>query len=160
MRTAMVRLLKSIHIGLVLLLMLYAGKKIVLYAMKLITPQAERVRFWDPGWEMLVIGFSFVFLLGILMCSTRMLRDCSWRLSGILHGGWLICFTLFGWFSVSAPFRLHELVGVDFEVISTVRRAETVFFFQALAVYFVVVFFISLPLVLRWADFRRKKAKR
>ena len=138
----------------------HAGKKIVLYAMKLITPQDEQVRFWEPGWEMLVIGFSFVFLLGILMCSTRILRDCSWRLSGILNGGWLICFTLFGWFGDFALFRMRELVGVDFDDISAVRRAETVFFFQALAVYLVIVFFISLPLVLRWADFRRKKAKR
>jgi hypothetical protein len=143
------RLLKGVHIALLLLLMIYSGKEIVRWIIKIVNPSDESVRFWRPGPELVVTAFSFVLLLGILACSTGAVKNPSWRLLGILHGAWLVCFTWFGWFSVGGPFTLQELVGVDLSDAAAVRCSEMRHFLGALVAYFVIVLISSIPLLMR-----------
>jgi hypothetical protein len=146
----MAKLLKTAHIVLVLLMLLYSGLVLEQFVVKLLDPGNQSLRFWKPGGEVGVIAAAFVALLGILACSTGMVKNPSWRLLGILHGLWLVCFTWFGWFNVGGPFTLQELVGVDLSDAAAVSRAETVHLLQALAAYLVIVLISSAPLLLRW----------
>ncbi len=150
------KLLKGIHIALLSLFTIYAGEEIVRWGLKIVNPAHESVRFWRPGPGLLVIAVSFILLLGILACSTGIVKNPSWRLLGLLHGLWLVCFTWFGWFSVGGPFRLQELVGVDLSDPAAVSRAETVHLLESLAAFAVMVLISSLPLLLRWIGSHRR----
>jgi len=152
----MAKLLKAAHIVLVLLMILYCGLMLEEFVVKLLDPGNQSLRFWKPGGEVGVVAVAFVALLGILACSTRIVRNPSWWLLAILHGVWLACLTWFGWFRVGGPFRLQELVGVDFEDASAVARARTAHLLQALAAYLVIVLISSIPLLIRWLGGRRR----
>lgn len=145
----MLKLLKVAHIGLVLLMLLYTGTELGRFAVKVVDPNNESVRFWKPGAEIGVLAIAFVALLGILACSTGLLKTQTWRVPAVPLGIWLVCLTWFGWFSVGAPFRLQELVGVDLDDLSAVRRAETLHTMQALAVYLLIIALSALPLLLQ-----------
>lgn len=152
----MAKLLKVVHIGLLLLLTIYAGKETVRWGIKIVNPSNESVKFWRPGPEIVVVALSFLLLLGILACSTGIVKNPSWRLLALLHGAWLACFTWFGWFSAGGPFRLQELVRVDLTDASAVSRAGTAHLLQALATYLVIMLISSIPLLLRWFGGRRR----
>ena len=144
------KVLTGIHIALLLLFAIYAAVDLIRWGVKLVNPEHESVRFWRPGIELIVVGFSFVLLLGILACSTGMRKNPSLPLLGTLHGLWLVCFTWFGWFSVGGPFTLQELVGVDLSDRVAVTRAEGMHFVSAFAAYLVIVLISSIPLLTRW----------
>ena len=146
----MAKLLKGVHVVLLVALALYAGKEIIRWVTKILNPSDEYVRFWRPGPEIAVTALSFLLLLGILACSLGVVKIPSWRLLITLQGLWLICFTWFGWFSAGAPFRLHELVRVDLTDASAVGRAGMIHLLQTLAVYLIIVFISAVPLLLRW----------
>jgi hypothetical protein len=146
----MIKLLKAAHILLVLLLLLYCGLVFEQFVAKLIDPGNQSLRFWTPGVEVGVVAVAFASLMGILACSTGIVKNPSWRLLAILHGVWLACFTWFGWFMVGGPFTLQELVRVDLADPAAVRRAESVHLAQAVAMYLAIAVLVSLPIVLRW----------
>lgn len=145
----MLKLLKAAHIGLVLLMLLHTGNQLAWLAEKVLYPNNENVRYWKPGAEMGVIALAFVALLGILACSTGLLKARTWHIPAIAHGIWLVCLTWLGWFSPYAYFRLQELVGVDLGDPSAVRRAETLHTMQAMAVYLAIIALSALPLLLQ-----------
>ena len=103
------RSLKVIHLTLISMLAMYAGKQILRWGTKIANPESESVRFWRPGPELVIAAISFFLLVGILASSTGMIRNRSWTLLGSLHGLWIVCFTWFGWFSFGGPFTLKEL---------------------------------------------------
>ncbi len=146
----MAKLLKAAHILLVLRMLLYCGLVLEQFVAKLLDPGNQSLRFWTPGGEVGVVAVAFVALLGILACSTGIVKNPSWRLLAILHGVWLACFTWFGWFSVGGPFTLHELVVVDLSDAAAISRAETAHLRQALAAYLVIALITSIPLLMRW----------
>jgi len=148
------------HVAIVALLILYCGLELVAFAVKLASPEAESVKYWQPGPEVGVIAVALLVLLGILACSTGRVKPRGWRIPAILHGTWLACFTWFGWFSIRAPFRLHELVGVDLDDPGAVRAAEMQHTAQAAAIYVAIVVVTSLlPLVaMKRSDGQRGKA--
>lgn len=143
-------LLKATHILLVILMLLYCGLVIEQYVAKLIDPGNQSLRFWTPGGEVGVVAVAFVALMGILACSTGIVKNPSWRLLLILHGLWLFCFTWFGWFKVGGLFTLQELVRVDLSDPAAVRRAESVHLVQAVSMYLAIAVLVSFPIVLRW----------
>ena len=141
--------LTGIHIALLVLLTIYAGEQIIRWGVKIVNPAHESVKFWNPSLGMILVTISFVLLLGILGCSTGIIKNPSWPLLGVLHGLWLACFTWFGW-SSGGPFTLQELVRVDLSDPAAVSSAWMTHFFQALAVYIVMVLISSIPLLVRW----------
>jgi hypothetical protein len=142
------RLLKAIHIGLILLFALYAGVAVIGYFLKLISPSNALVRYWQPGAEVPVAAIALAVLLGILACSIGIVKNPPLGLVGLLSFAWLVCFTWFAWLSRDSPFRLQEMVGVDLTDATAVRRAEQVHLVQAGAVYIVIVFLSVLPILL------------
>jgi len=146
----MAKMVKVVHVGLLLLLALYTGKETARWITKILNPSDERIRFWWPGPEMVVVASSFLLLLGILACSTGVIRNPSWGVLATLHGLWLTCLTWFGWLSFEGPFRLHELVKVDLQDASAVSRAGTTHLLQSLAVYLLIVLISAIPLLLQW----------
>ena len=143
----------GIHVALLVLLIIYAGEQIVRWGVKMVNPAHESVKFWSPGFGMILVAISLVLLLGILACSTGIIKNPSWRLLGFLHGLWLVCFTWFGW-STGGPFTFQELVRVDLSDPAAVSRAQTNHLVQALAVYVTIVLISSIPLLMRWLDGR------
>lgn len=143
------KILMGIHIALLSLLTIYAGEQVVRWGVKMVNPAHESVKFWSPGFGIIIVAISFVLLLGILACSTGIVKNPSWPLLGVLHGVWLVCFTWFGW-STGGPFTLQELVRVDLSDPAAVSRAQTTHLLQALAVYVVMVVISSIPLLTRW----------
>ena len=141
--------LTGIHIALLILLTIYAGEQIVRWGVKIVNPAHESVKFWNPGLGMILVTISFVLLLGILACSTGIIKNPSGLLLGVLHGLWLVCFTWLGW-STGGPFTLQELVRVDLSDPAAVSNAHMTHFFQALAVYIIMVLISSIPLLIRW----------
>ena len=156
----MAKLLKGVHVVLLAVLSLYAGKETIRWVTKIVNPSDERVKFWRPGPEIAVVALSFLLLVGILACSMGIVKTSSWRLLITLHGLWLVCFTWFGWFSVGGPFRLQELVRVDLTDASAVRRAVMLHLLETLAVYLIIVFVSAVPLLLRWFDGRNQDGRR
>jgi len=132
------------HIAVVALLIAYCGLELVAFAVKLAAPSSESVRYWQPGPEIGVIAVALLVLLGILACSIGKLNPRGWRVPAILHGTWLLCFTWFGWFSIRAPFRLHELVRVDLDDPTAVRAAQLLHMAQAAAIYVAIAALTSL----------------
>ena len=143
------KILMGIHIAVLVLLTIYAGEQTIRWGVKVVNPAHESVKFWNPGLGMIVVAISFILLLGILACSTGIIKSPSWPLLGFLHGLWLVCFTWFGW-STGGPFTLQELVRVDLSDPAAVSRAQMTHFLQALAVYIVMVLISSIPLLIRW----------
>lgn len=143
------KLLTGIHVALLILLTIFAGEQLFRWGVKIVNPLHESVKFWNPGLGMILITISFALLLCILACSTGIIKNPSWPLLWVLHGLWLVCFTWFGW-STGGPFTLQELVRVDLSDPAAVSNAQMIHFFQALAVYIVMVLISSIPLLLRW----------
>ena len=141
--------LMGVHIVLLSLLAIYAVEQVVRWGVKIVNPVNESVRFWNPGLGMIVVAVSLVLLVGILACSTGIIRNPSWLLLGSLQGLWLGCLTWLGW-SSGGPFTFQELVGVDLSDASAVSRAQTVHLLQALGVYVMIVAISSTPLLMRW----------
>lgn len=142
------KIFKTGHVTIVVLLIVYCGLELLAFIVKLLSPQAESVRFWQPGPEVGVTAVALLALSGILACSTGLLKPRGWQIPAILHGTWLACLTWFGWFSIRAPFRLHELVRVDLDDARAVRAAELLHTAQAAAVYLAIVALTSLPLMM------------
>jgi hypothetical protein len=65
----MLRLIKALHIGTILLLILCAGEVVVAYGLKLARPSNSLVRYWQPGVEVFVGAVALLALLGLLACS-------------------------------------------------------------------------------------------
>lgn len=145
----MAKVLKAVHIILLLMLLLYCGLVLEQFLTKLIDPGNESLRFWEPGKGVALAALAFMALLGILASGVGGVKNPSWRLIAILQAVWLISFTWFGWFDPGGPFRLRELVGVDFSDPAAVRRAEWLHLLQAAAVYLAMALVIGLPVVLR-----------
>ncbi len=104
----MTKPLKALHLIVVLVLIIYLGKGLARYGIKLLNPSSDGVRFWHPGGELMMIGLGFALLLGIACCTLSLVKRCSLPLSVSFHTGWLVCLTWIGWFGADAPFRLHE----------------------------------------------------
>jgi hypothetical protein len=141
----------AVHVALLALLTIYAGEQVFRWFVKLVNPVDESVKFWTPGFGMILVAISFTLLLAILACSTGIIKNPTWRLLGFLHGLWLVCLTWFGW-SAGGPFTLQELVRIDLSDPAAVSRAQTNHLLQALAVYVVIVVASSIPLLMRWFD--------
>jgi len=156
------KIFKTGHVTIVVLLIVYCGLELLAFIVKLLSPQAESVRFWQPGPEVGVTAVALLALSGILACSTGLLKPRVWQIPAILHGTWLACLTWFGWFSIRAPFRLHELVRVDLDDPRAVRAAELLQTAQAAAVFVAIVVLTSLlPLMaLKRSDEHRGQAAR
>jgi len=156
------KIFKTGHVTIVVLLIVYCGLELLAFIVKLLSPQAESVRFWQLGPEVGVTAVALLALSGILACSTGLLKPRVWQIPAILHGTWLACLTWFGWFSIRAPFRLHELVRVDLDDPRAVRAAELLQTAQAAAVFVAIVVLTSLlPLMaLKRSDEHRGQAAR
>ena len=107
----MPRLLKAIHIGLILLFTLYAGGAVIGYGIKLISPSNPLVRYWQPGAGS---GGRRVCLGGFARHTRlfhRIVKNPPLRVSVLLSVAWLACFSWFAWVSHDSPFRLQEIGG-------------------------------------------------
>jgi hypothetical protein len=145
----MTKPLKALHLIVVLVLIIYLGKGLARYGIKLLNPSSDGVRFWHPGGELMMIGLGFALLLGIACCTLSLVKRCSLPLSVSFHTGWLVCLTWIGWFGADAPFRLHELVGVDLADSAAIGRLENQHLGESLAVYAGIALITSLPLLMR-----------
>ena len=129
--------------------LVFCGLMLAAFAAKLLNPDSENVRYWTPGPKIGVIAAALVALLGILAFSTGVLKPRGWWIPGALFGLWLACFTWLGWFSPSSYFRLHELVRVDLDDPGAVRRAITLHYIKATAIYLLIVALSLVPVLLR-----------
>ena len=148
----MLKLLKGVHLGVVLLLALYSGEETTRWIIKVVEPSNESLRFWRPGIETPVLALGFLLLLGILSCSVGLIKHPSSRVLMILCGTWLICFTWFGWLRPDAPFRLHELVRVDPNNTAAVQHAEWAHLAWSATAYLAISVAIVFPLLSRKLD--------
>ena len=155
----MTKALKAIHTVLLLMLLLYCGLALEQFLTKLIDPGNQSLKYWEPGIGVALVAVAFMALLAILGCATGIVKNPSWSLTAVLQGIWLICFTWFGW-SHGGPFRLQELVGINFDDPAAVRRAELVHLMAAAAVYLVMVIVVGLPVILRWRQKGRNSSPR
>lgn len=79
--------------------------------------------FFRPAWrgggtgteflEILLFIFALFILLAQLYCATFGFATCKSKTILVLYFLWLGFFTWYSWFSMSAPFRLHELHSFD-----------------------------------------------
>ena len=148
-RMSKLRILTVLHVALLSLFAIYATEEIARYGLKAVHPANDSVKFWNPGAEFSVVAISLPVLLGILACSTGIVKNPSFRSLVLLHGLWLLALTWYGWFSSPRPFIQKELVDVDFSNLVALRRSETLHFIQASAVYFGIVLLSIAPLVMR-----------
>jgi hypothetical protein len=150
------KVLIAVHVAFLALLTIYAGEQVFRWFVKIVNPTDESVKYWSPGFGMILVAISFALLLLILASSTGIIKNPSWRLLGFLHGLWLVCFTWLGW-STGGPFTFQELLRVDPADAAAVSRAQTNHLLQALAVYITIVLISSIPLLMRWFEDRGRE---
>jgi hypothetical protein len=141
----MLRALRVGHLAVGFILTAYCLLMIEQFGAKLLSPESDALRFWRPGMEVAVLFIALFALIGILSSTIGVIRLRKWPIT-IISGIWLICFTWYGWFSMNAPFRLHELVGVDLNDAREIRSAEMLQQAQAAILYLILVIFMLLPL--------------
>ena len=156
----MTKLLNGIHVAVMSVLALYAGRETIGLLLKLLAPPSQNVRYWKPGAATVIMPLSLAVLLIILGYSTRILRRVSLRALGTSSAVWLVCLTWFGWFTLDAPFRLHELVDVNLNDPAAISRSGSSHLIKAFATYLFIVAASLVPIAFRWHESHSEKGNR
>jgi hypothetical protein len=145
----MAKLLSGIHVIVFSLIALHSGRETFYLVIKILAPSSEHVRYWKPGLGAVIVPLGLCVVLTLLGHSTGALKGLSTRALANVTAVWLFCLTWYGWFSLDSPFRLHELIDVDFNDPAAVKRAELSHLIWGLITYLFLVSVSLVPILLQ-----------